>query len=370
LRPRGTGSVYQRPGRSGWYIKYYDAHGRAHRESAGSEQKAVAERLLKRRLSEVRAGKALVGAALERSTTFAELRRLIVDDYRVAGRKSLPSVEQSFRALARAFEGWRACDIGYSDLSHYAAQRLESCKPATVRRELGLLRRSFVLAKRAQLVAETPAFPTVAVGNNARTGFFEPEQWRAVRAHLAPHYQDACDFAYLTGWRVMEVFGLRWAEVAAGAVRLAGSRTKNGWARTFPFGALPELEALLQRRRTETQSLARAAGRIVPWVFHDGAGGPLFSAGQAKKSFRRAWRRACRAAGLPDRIPHDFRRTAVRNLDRAGVARSVAMELVGHRTESVYQRYNIVAERELTDGVKIYAAALAAPGAGTKTGTK
>jgi integrase len=64
------------------------------------------------------------------------------------------------------------------------------------------------------------------------------------------------------------------------------------------------------------------------------------------------------AAGLPGRIPHDFRRTAVRNLERARVPRSVAMELVGHKTESVYQRYDIVAERDLMDGVARYAARL------------
>jgi integrase len=75
-------------------------------------------------------------------------------------------------------------------------------------------------------------------------------------------------------------------------------------------------------------------------------------------SCRGRW--ACLAAGLPGRIPHDFRRTAVRNLERAGIPRSVAMELVGHKTESVYQRYDIVAEHDLTDGVARYAARLAA----------
>jgi integrase len=85
----------------------------------------------------------------------------------------------------------------------------------------------------------------------------------------------------------------------------------------------------------------------------------LFGADQRpKKSFRRAWRRVCLAAGLPGRIPHDFRRTAVRNLERAGVGRSVAMELVGHKTESIYQRYDIVAERDLTDSMARYAARL------------
>src|SRR5215831_17248810 len=68
------------------------------------------------------------------------------------------------------------------------------------------------------------------------------------------------------------------------------------------------------------------------------------------KSFRRAWQSACRQAGLAGRIPHDFRRTAVRNLERAGVPRSTAMEMVGHRTEAIYRRYAIADEVMLRDG--------------------
>jgi len=68
------------------------------------------------------------------------------------------------------------------------------------------------------------------------------------------------------------------------------------------------------------------------------------------KSFRRAWLTACTAAGLSGRIPHDFRRTAVRNLERAGVPRSTAMKMVGHKTESIYRRYAIVDEAMLKEG--------------------
>ena len=67
-------------------------------------------------------------------------------------------------------------------------------------------------------------------------------------------------------------------------------------------------------------------------------------------AFRRAWLTACRRAGLPGRIPHDFRRTAVRNLERAGVPRSTAMKMVGHKTESIYRRYAIVDEAMLKEG--------------------
>lgn len=357
MRARGTGSVYQRPGRAAWYIKYYDRDGRAHRESCGSASRADAERLLKKRLTEVGSGKRLVGVSVER-TTFDDLERLIVDDYRLQRRKSLDSVLQSFRALRREFGGTRACDIGYAELVHYASQR--DRKPATVRRELALLHRAFVLAHGAGKIAQIPRFPTVRV-DNARSGFFEPDEWQAIREHLAGYYRDVGDFAYRTGWRLMETLGLRWADVDfhSGFVRLPGRKTKSGRARSFPFRALPELDASLARRRIETDLAQRAGDRIIPHVFHDTAGRPLFGADERpKKSFRRAWRRACLAAGLPGRIPHDFRRTAVRNLERAGVPRSAAMELVGHKTESVYQRYDIVAERDLPDAVKKYSSGL------------
>jgi integrase len=70
------------------------------------------------------------------------------------------------------------------------------------------------------------------------------------------------------------------------------------------------------------------------------------------KDFRKAWENAISAAKIGKRIPHDFRRTAVRNLERAGVPRSVAMRLVGHKTESIYRRYAIVAKQDLIDGLK------------------
>jgi len=70
------------------------------------------------------------------------------------------------------------------------------------------------------------------------------------------------------------------------------------------------------------------------------------------KSFRKAWTDACDAAGVTGRIPHDLRRTAVRNLERAGVSRSAAMKLTDHKTESVYRRYAIVSEADLSEGVK------------------
>jgi integrase len=86
------------------------------------------------------------------------------------------------------------------------------------------------------------------------------------------------------------------------------------------------------------------AGTICRYVFH--------RHGRRIKGFRKAWANACEAAGLPGRIPHDLRRSAVRNMERAGLSRSVAMQLTGHKTEAVYRRYAITSEADLREGVE------------------
>ena len=107
------------------------------------------------------------------------------------------------------------------------------------------------------------------------------------------------------------------------------------------FPITPELRVVLEHQYQRTLALNKATDSITPWVFH--------RRGKPIKSFPWAWTQACRKAGVPGRIPHDFRRTAVRNLERAGVPRSAAMAMVGHKTESVYQRYAIVDETMLKE---------------------
>jgi integrase len=89
-------------------------------------------------------------------------------------------------------------------------------------------------------------------------------------------------------------------------------------------------------------ALERDAGQIIPWLSH--------KEGKPIGSFRKAWASACKRAGIAGKIPHDFRRTAVRNLERAGVPRSAAMAMVGHQTESIYRRYAIADEAMLKEG--------------------
>ncbi|HTJ08040.1 MAG TPA: hypothetical protein VL393_00005, partial [Candidatus Binataceae bacterium] len=117
----------------------------------------------------------------------------------------------------------------------------------------------------------------------------------------------------------------------------------------FPINALPELRGVLEAQRERVSAIERATGTIVSHIFVSPNGAPLVD-------FRNAWRSACRLAGCPGRLMHDFRRTAVRNLERAGVPRSTAMKLTGHLTDSVYARYAIVDSTMLEEGVAKLAA--------------
>jgi integrase len=352
---RGLGRVYQRG--SIWWVQYH-WRGTRHQETSGSIHRMDAVKLLRKRLAEMGTGQ-LRGPDLEK-TTFADLVQIIRDDYTVNQRRSTRRLETSLKALEPVFCRMRACDITLDRLNHYVSERIATgIAPATAKLELTHLHKAFRLAERAGK-AVCPSFPQITV-RNVRTGFFERADFESVRGHLPEAFRGPITFACLTGWRVpSEILTLRWKQVdfSAGMVRLEPGTTKNDEGRVFPFGVLPELACLLRARWEETLSLELATGQSIPWVFHWNDRGTLKEI--HPKALYHRWKAACRLAGMPTRIPHDFRRTAVRNLERAGVPRSVAMKLTGHKTEAVYRRYAIVCEADLTEGLKKLAAS--APG--------
>lgn len=104
------------------------------------------------------------------------------------------------------------------------------------------------------------------------------------------------------------------------------------------------MRELLAAQKTITKAIEAEKQMKIPWIFHRD--------GKQIKYFRRSWKTACKKAKLGDRIPHDFRRTAVRNLTRLGVPRSVAKYLTGHMTDSVFERYDITSEADLKEAAK------------------
>lgn len=150
---------------------------------------------------------------------------------------------------------------------------------------------------------------------------------------------------YTYGWRVGEVLGLSLAQVDLGArtSRLDPGQTKNGEGWTVYF--TPELETLLLHQVERVRAMSTKLQRVIPYLFPNPLKGRFY--GQQLRNFRKAWEVACQQAGVSGMIRHDLRRTAMRNLVRSGVTETVAMKITGHKTRSVFDRYNIVSEADL-----------------------
>jgi|SRR5215510_10069041 len=349
MRERGSGSLFRekyRDKRTGrvktcqtWTMKLW-VGGRRLKRSAGTTSRAVANKRLEAWKAAIQQGMYVPDAE---QTRFDDLVALLLDDYRANGRKSLDRVEDAIDHLREIFTGSRAQAITTERIGGYVRHRHgERAANATINRELAALKRMFRLGERAGKVVRRP-FIAMLQENNARTGFFERGQFDLVLVHLPEDLKAVFETDYITGWRVKsEILARQWGHVdfQSGWLRLEPGETKNGEGRQFPL--TPALRAVLQRQRERTLAVEKATRTTIPWVFHRD--------GQRIKSFRRAWLTACKRAGVLGRVPHDFRRTAVRNLERAGVPRSTAMKMVGHRTESIYRRYAIVDETMLKEG--------------------
>jgi integrase len=328
-----------------WRLKYR-AGGRIVRESSGTENQQEARRLLRLREGAAEEGKVTLPRADK--VTVRELTDDLKTEYAANGRKSGDRLEFSLAHLLPVFGDRRALRVVPADIEAYKAQRQkEGAANATINRELAALKRAFSLAVKGQKLPSAPYIKKLQE-NNVRKGFFERDQFEGVRRHLPADLQPLVTVAYHTGWRKEELLTLQWNQVdfKEGTVSLEVGDTKNTDGRTVYF--TPELRACLEAQRAASEAVQRKTGRIIPWVFHR-AGRPILD-------LRGAWQNACRKAGVPGRRLHDFRRSAVRNMERAGVSRSAAMKVTGHRTESVYRRYAIVDAQAMREAAQKMAA--------------
>ena len=339
---RGDGSIFLR-GNTYW-IKYY-RNGKPYRESCGSEKESDARKHLKKRLGEIAVGR-FIGPEAERVT----IRQLATDyenDYRVNGKKSLDKAERVLNHVLAFLGDYKAHQIHTDKVNAYISFRLgEGAANATINRELAALKRMYNLGIQAEKIYRKPYIPMLQE-NNIRKGFFEHGDFVALRTALPDYFKPVVTFAYYTGWRKQEILSLKWNQVdlPAQTIRLDPGTTKSGAGRTVALDG--ELLAVI-KGQWEKRKVAEIPGQsptlLCTFVFHRD--------GKPVGDFRDVWAKACKEARLPGKVLHDFRRTAVRNMVRAGVPERVAMMVSGHKTRSVFDRYNIVSEEDLKEAAR------------------
>jgi len=349
------GAIYLR-GHTYW-LKYY-RNGKSYRESAKTEKELEAKRLLKKREGEISEGK-IPGIYFDK-VKFNDLADDFLTDYRVNGRKSIKRAERSVKQLKTHFDGDRVPSITTPRIQSYLERRLAQGKVnATINRELAALKRilNLGLQQTPPKVDRVPHIPMLKE-NNVRKGFFEHGDFIKLRDALPFYLKGFATFAYKNGWRVSEIADLTWSQVDIEnrIVRLESGTTKNNEGRTVYLD--DELKDVFLNQKKRQKEL----GKISHYVFMNESGSDKI------KSFRGSWAKACKEANIGGKLFHDFRRTAVRNMVRAGIPERVAMMISGHKTRSVFERYNVVSETDLKLAAQKQEAYLQAQ-MGTITGT-
>jgi integrase len=314
-----------------WWYNFRFQKQRYCRSTRTTNRKAAETILGKLR---VRLAEEGAGIRQPKRARFEDLAELMRADLQANGRKSIKGFVGVTKHLKARFAGSLARTITPMDIKNHVRDRLaDGAAAATVNRELSALKRMFRLGMQAELVDSMPSISMLKEAK-PRQGFFDAASFGQVLAFLPDHLRPVCEFAYLTGWRRSEITKLRWDQVdmRERGIRLWAGETKNQEGRFLPLEG--ELWHLIQRQRQTVGC---------QYVFNH--------FGRRIKTFYKAWERACRQAGCPGALFHDFRRTASRNLRRKGLSESEAMLITGHRTASVFRRYSITTEQDLRQAV-------------------
>ena len=334
-----SGCIYQRPKSPFWWVKIVPYKGaKAIFESSKRTRKDHAQTYLDERLKDYKMD---LGHVRPEQVTFTELAEDLKTDYRIQGRKSLDRLENSITHLEKVFSNMRAMEINTARVKRFIDLRQsEGAENGTINRELAALSKMLNLGAEhtPRKVLSVPHIPKLKEAN-PRKGFFEYNEYQAVLAQLPEFYRGPVVFAYHTGWRQGEVLALQWSNVdfQENIITLDVGTTKNEEGRVVYM--TEELKTLLQAQREQR----KASGKLLPYVFPNESRTNRI----AKTRFNRAWQSACTKAGYPVKLYHDLRRTAVRNMVRAGIPERVAMMISGHKTRSIFDRYNIVDDKDL-----------------------
>lgn len=289
--------------------------------------------------------------------TIGALLDLVLEDYKSNGHKTLKNARGQIENSLRPYFGGMLADmLDTSQIERWIATRQASrlrksvrgghakLQPASINRELSLLMRAYRLGyeRQPQMVEKIPPIKKLAE-NNVRKGFVTLDQYHTLLDELPPHLRPITVVAFHVANRKGELLNLEWSDVELDGnppvLTLWPGETKNKDGRTLPIlegemlGTLRELKAEHVRKwPKETHVFLNSEGRPLQYYM-----------------MRKTWDDACTRAGLPGLLFHDLRRSAVRNLRRAGVTQKVAREFSGHKTDAVFDRYNISDFEDLKD---------------------
>lgn len=327
--PYGSGSIYQRG--KVWWISYM-VRGEQVNESSKSGVRKDAEKLLKRRMGEIESGRAVGSIVI----TVPDLLTRLEADYVEKERRSLADLKRKIGAMKTEFKGVRAAEFGSEHIQRLKlSMKREKSSNGTVNRYLAILRRAFNLAERHDppLVGRVPHFEMLPE-DNIRQGFITDVQYRALLALLPDYVKGMLIFGYHLGMRKTALKGLRRDQV------------------DFPARVIRAEQAA---GRKKVGRILPIYGDMIPWLEMEMSCWPetpkcrwiLHNAGASVGEFRKSWATACKGAEVPGLLFHDLRRSAVRNMIRAGLQQSTAMAITGHKTVSVFHRYAITSETDI-----------------------
>jgi integrase len=370
-RERGRGRLYRQRNSANWWMAFYK-HGKQIRMSTEETDEKKARRVLTAKLqerdAELGGGKKMITPQQQR-VTVNELLDNLERHYRLGGKCS-PQFKSQVSHIRNHFGDMRAIEVTAAMVDTYIEGRLaKDASPATINRSTQVFGQAFKRAiKHDGLLSQKPEIRRLSEKGNVRRGFFAQHELRAVVENLPSYLQDFTTYGFLTGWRSGEIKSLAWEDVDGACIRLKPEHSKNGEGRIIVLEG--KLAELIERRIAERTVKTATGTALASLIFHH-AGKPIVD-------MRRAWARACCMAGVgkmvcptcigavdaerkcakcsttwkykelkyTGRIFHDLRRTSVRNMLRAGVTEKVAMEISGHKTHSMLDRYNIVNETD------------------------
>jgi integrase len=234
----------------------------------------------------------------------------------------------------------RAAEFGHKHVEAYVRQRRQKkASDTSINRELEHLRAAFRLAVEQEVLPKAPKIRMLDE-ENVRTGFLEHWEYEALRSKLPPYIVPLFVTGYHVGCRLGELLKLRWEQVDfnASQIWLDKKQTKGKVARVLPIYG--DMVAVLEMAKNDQD----AKWPECKYLFH--------REGKKIVDFRKAWAKACLAAGVPWLRFHDLRRSAVRNMGRAGIPRTTIRRIIGHETDAMFDRYRIVDQRDIHEAGK------------------